>query len=55
MQTQPFTMETSFSPFGSGLKFESTNPTSDPPESGGGSGTGTTPTPPPDPEEDPPQ
>jgi hypothetical protein len=56
MQTQPSTFETSFSPFRSGLKLESTNPTADPPEGGGGTGTGTSPTPPPDPEEEePPQ
>jgi hypothetical protein len=55
MHTQPSTFETSFSPFRPGLKFESTNPTADPPEGGGGTGTSPTP-PPPDPEEeDPPQ
>jgi len=54
MQTQPSTIETSFSPFGPGLKFESTNPTADPPEGSGGTGTTPTPTPPP-PDEEPPQ
>jgi hypothetical protein len=54
MQTQPSTIETSFSPFRPGLKFESTNPTADPPDGGGGTGGGT-PQPPPDEEEDPPQ
>jgi hypothetical protein len=55
MQTQP---STSFSPFRPGLKFESTNPTVDPPDGGGGTGTTPEPTPEPTPEEeeeDPPQ
>jgi hypothetical protein len=53
MQTQPSTIETSFSPLHPGLKFESTNPTADPPDGGGGSGGGTTPQPDPEEEEEP--
>jgi len=51
MQTQPSTIETSFSPFRPGLKLESTNPTADPPDGGGGTGGGA-PSQPPEPEEE---
>jgi len=51
MHTQQSRTESSFSPFRTGLKFESTNPV-DPPDNTGGTG-GTTPAPTTPPEEEP--
>jgi hypothetical protein len=52
MHTELSRTETSFSPFRPGLKFESTDPTIDPPDNQGGGGGAPAP-PPPDEEEEP--
>ena len=51
MHTQQSRTESSFSPFRTGLKFESTNPVDPPDNTGGTGGTTPTPTPPPPDEE----
>jgi hypothetical protein len=52
MHTQKSRTETSFSPFRPGLKFESTDPTVDPPDNTGGGTTPSQPPPPPPDEEE---